>query len=128
MTRVSRTKSVQAEPVVSIGRTSILILSMFVIGMSLGQSMHAGSQMAVFIAGSCGLLAYVGFEWLARHRQAKSALAFEIAAARLHRRLRRHIPRQTGVRPPRSQRRLRPQSCDSDFQFLPVVTSNNRGH
>lgn len=125
MIRRSRVNSAQAGPAVLVSRTSILILSMFVIGMSLGQPISPGSRTAVFVAGLCGVFAYAGLEWLACYRQARSALAFELAAARLHRRLRRHIPRESGVQPPRLRRRVPP--IGSNNQFLPVVTSNHRG-
>ena len=67
---------------------SVLILSGFVLGMSIGSDLPSQFQVMICIAGLTGLVAYIGLDHVATRRRASAARREE---EYFHNRLARHI-------------------------------------
>jgi TRAP-type mannitol/chloroaromatic compound transport system permease large subunit len=73
---------------VLISRTSILILSSFVIGLSVGNVAHAELAPYVLVCGLCGFLAYIALEMASLRRE---LAAFQQDQRQIEDRLDRHV-------------------------------------
>jgi len=84
--KISRPPRPDRSPVLSAG--SVLILSGFVLGMSIGSELPSQFQVMICIAGLTGLVAYIGLDHAAARRRDNAARREEDY---FHDRLARHI-------------------------------------
>ena len=98
---------------------TILILGGFLIGMGAVDMAAAEIRNQVYLAGSFGVIAYVGLACVARRRRQQAAgQAGELAASRMQTRFSRHV-----VTGSRRGRRTRIHAIETPAsQHLPVVT------
>jgi hypothetical protein len=84
--RIKRPPRPDRSPVLS--ACSVLILSGFVLGMSIGSELPGEFQVMICIAGLTGLVAYIGLDHVAARRRANAARREQDY---FHERLERHI-------------------------------------
>ena len=103
-----------------VSRTTILILSAFLIGLFAGRTTDPDLRMLLYLTGAAGLVSYVGLGHLARRRRERSQQrALKKAAERLETRVSRHVPRHI----PGLTTQSSSASSDVDRQYIPVVRS-----
>lgn len=102
-----------------LSHSSVLILSIFLIGMASGHWLAAELRRYALLGGLAGMAAYMAFEQLNRVRQDR---AESRAARKLENRFNRHVQRR--VEPSRKNKSSKP---DSDEQYLPVAKSWGAG-
>ncbi len=67
-----------------LGRTTVLILSSYLVGISTGHRVLAGLEIYTLLAGACGVVAYFGCEYVARYREERILqAAYDQAAVKL---------------------------------------------
>lgn len=124
--RIDEGSSRRRTPAPQADRTTLLVLSGFLVG--IGLQGVAGTQLGPYTvaAGSAGLLGYLALSHLARRQeQARSTLETERKLLRLHARLDRHLPQMRPNRRTQRDRRLRE---DMLLQYMPVVHAGSRRH
>lgn len=88
---------------------SILVLSVYLLGVVSGQIVTPGMEIYVLMAGLCGILAFVGIDQIHRRSQQKAhRRACEQAEAEMSQRIERHIPQ-----PSRSSSEAETQPVDA---------------
>jgi hypothetical protein len=106
-------------PAAILTHSTILILGGFLIGMGAVDMAAAGIRNYVYLAGSFGVVAYIGLAHVARRRGQQAIVREEErAAARMECRVSRHVSPSV-----RRERRTRIHSVETQTsQHLPVVT------
>lgn len=75
-----------------ISRTSVLILGGFLVGITYAQTIDAGIRSYVLLAGSCGIVAFMGLSCVASYRRKRSAQrASDQLVLRMEQRVEQHL-------------------------------------